>query len=243
MDTLPADYFSTLRKYETAAPDTVIRRYLTAEKFERFVQNWALRFAPASEFRDDPEEGFFTVQDQVARENRLKQMKFCDRGMNIAREAWDTVSKNNAKAVVISCWTRGQAESARMWEEYGQSKRAVAIETTLGALRAVLGRDVIAAPVQYIDREYASLPEGHSVEPFLFKGKDFEWENELRFVASMEIGRRLGTPRMFILPADKLDLKIILHPQADQQRMPEIATLLGEYTEILEIRPSTLLYP
>lgn len=234
------DPFFALRKYETAPGDTVIRRYLTAEKFERFLNGWELRFAPASAFLDDPEEGFFTLRDQAVWEDRLKKMRFPERGMNHARQAWDTISKHNAGTVVISCWAQGQEESRLMWTEYGKSSRAVAIETTLGALRAVLGIDVIAAPVRYIDRERTKLPETHSVEPFLYKGLDFEWENELRFIANMEMGQRIGTPRMFRLSPDTLPVKFILAPGADRQRRFEVLELLGQHAPKVEVRRSTL---
>lgn len=81
----PVDRFAHLRRYAHAGADTVIRRYLQSDKFLDLARTGELYFAPASAM-SDPEEGFFTLADQRAREGRLEAMGFCARGLNIARQ-------------------------------------------------------------------------------------------------------------------------------------------------------------
>ena len=223
----PAHRLDHVRPYAYSGPDIVIRRYLQPDKFVDFAKTGELHFAPASAM-SDKEEGFFTLADQRQREQHLKGLRFTDRGLNIARKAWDTVSESNAKAVVLSCWTMGSDEDPRMWAEYGQSSDAVAVETTVFALRDVLGPDFLAVPVRYVDRDTTVLPQASSLEPFFFKGLDYRWENELRWVAEMEIGRRMGSPRRVRVAPGKLCLTFLVAPDAHPTRTEEVEGLLSK---------------
>lgn len=88
---------------------------------------------------------------------------------------------------MISCWNLGLNENKRMWNNYGKDKNAVAIETTLGALKEALGPSFLFVPVSYIDDLEESIPKLHSLEPFFFKRKSYEWEREIRIIGEMEI--------------------------------------------------------
>lgn len=239
MDIEPSDCFATLRHYEYAGDDAIIRRYFSSTKFLDFAKTWELYFAPASAFTDE-EEGFYTVTDQVTREGQLRALRFSDRAMNIARHAWDTVAQNNKKAVMISCWTLGNTEDPRMWQVYGKDDEAVALETTVGALRRLLGHEFLFVPVQYIDRNRDSLPQTHSLEPFFFKGLDFQWEHELRIVAQMEVGWKLGTPRRIATPPGQLPFRLLLPQGARAERRFEVEEILLSRGKEVEIVPAAL---
>lgn len=103
-----------------------------------------------------------------------------------------------------------------MWAEYAPCPGAVALETTIHALQAALGADFMAAPVQYIDRESTRLPNStlNALEPFFFKGLDFEWERELRFIGNMELGTPLGSPRRMRLEPGQVPVRFIVAPSA-----------------------------
>lgn len=233
------DRFEGLRRFEHSSSNVVIRRYLNATKFLDFLRTWELYFAPASKF-SDKEEGFFTLADQTAREHHLRQLHVPERTMNSARRAWDTIAISNAKAVVISCWTMGEAENPRIWKEYGKSNDAVAIETSLDALRRSLGREFLAVPVRYVDRDQTLLPDGHSLIPFFYKGLDYSWEVELRFIAEMVVGERLGTPRRISVPPDKVAFRFVLAPGASGIRKDEVKRLLSSYCPPIVVVRSSL---
>lgn len=240
--TIPVnDPFAYVRRYAYAGCDTIIRRYLQPDKFLDIVRTGELYFAPASAM-SDVEEGYFTLADQRHREEKLKGMRFCTQGLNIARQAWDTMAASNAQTVVLSCWSMGPGEDLKMWREYAPSSHAVALETTAHALQRALGGDFLAVPVRYIDRESALLPNStlDTLEPFFFKGKDFAWESELRFLGNMERGKRLGSPRRVKLHPSRVPMRFILTPSAPAGRLDEVRSLLCQLELGLEVCASSL---
>lgn len=229
------DRFEFVRSYEFYGADVVVRRYLSSEKFIDFGRTGELYFAPASRM-SDPEEGFFTRADQSFREEQLKGEGFNTLELNMAREAWDKIASGNAKAVVLSCWSMGVEEDSRMWDAYGQSTDAVAIETTVHALRRAIDRRGIVVPVRYVDRDCVRLPRSHSLLPFFFKGIDFSWERELRIVAEMGIGNRLETPRRLKVFPDLINFRFVIAPGARRERAREVRELLS----VLHSKPNVV---
>ena len=235
------DPFAYVRQYAYSGPDTIIRRYLQLDKFLDLARTGELYFAPASAM-SDPEEGYFTLADQRAREENLQTMGFPARGLNIARKAWDTIAAGSAKTVVLSCWTMGRAEDPRMWHEYAPSSDAVALETTVHALQRALSPEFLAVPVRYMDRENELLPNStlDTLEPYFFKGKHFEWERELRFVGNMEMGRQLGSPRRIKVHPGRAHFRFIVAPSAPVGRLEQVRTLLAHWEPGVKVRASSL---
>ncbi len=82
----------------------------------------------------------------------------------------------------ISCWHISDQESAALWRVYGDSRDAVAIQTTAGRLRGELPPDVLIGSVGYIDYNYHIMPINFLYWPFLYKRREFAYEQELRAV-------------------------------------------------------------
>jgi len=82
----------------------------------------------------------------------------------------------------INCWHSNEYESAAMWDLYGKSNEAVAIETNYQKLVDVLPESTFIGLVRYIDYDKEWLPEGNTFYPFLHKRKSFEHEKEIRIV-------------------------------------------------------------
>jgi hypothetical protein len=92
------------------------------------------------------------------------------------------------------CWFQSYRESAAMWSVYGN--QGVAIKSTVGKLSSVLektGREFIYGRMTYVDyRSGISTdfnPEHKSdyrllLRPFFLKRREYESENEVRFVTS-----------------------------------------------------------
>jgi len=237
------DPFAYVRQYAYRGSDTTIRRYLHPDKFIDLVRSGELHFAPASKMTSDPEEGYFTLADQRLREERLKGIGFGSLELNLARKAWDTIAGSNAKAVVLSCWSMGPEEDPRMWSDYAHSSPdAVALETTVHALQRALGVEFMAAPVQYIDRDTELIPNStqDTFEPFFFKGREFAWERELRFVGNMEMGKRLGSPRRVRVQPSRVPVRFIVAPNAPAGRLDEVCALLAQWEPGLEVCASSL---
>jgi hypothetical protein len=90
------------------------------------------------------------------------------------------------------CWFQSNRESAAMWSVYGN--QGVAIKTTVGKLSALFetaGRDFIYGRMTYVDYESGVSTEFDPsrdscllLRPFLLKRKEFESEQEVRFVTA-----------------------------------------------------------
>jgi hypothetical protein len=138
------------RSSEVDDSNLVLRRYLTPPKFTGLTTSGSLCFAPASSFSDESE-GHYTQRDYDAWDQELLHAGFDDRSRARASSAKAKIAYWNRQAGAMSCWTAGPSEDLRMWREYGKSSDAVAIETTVGALRASLGPDFLIIPVTYLD--------------------------------------------------------------------------------------------
>jgi hypothetical protein len=237
--TNPADRFAYVQQYAYSGADVTIRRYLTLDKFLDLVRTGELHFAPASAMSDS-KEGHFTPADQRSREKRLARIGA--RGLEIARQAWTTMAISNAKTVVLSCWSMGSDEDPRMWSEYAPSRDAIALETSVQALQSALGHEFLAVPVRYVDRDTAELPSAtlDALEPFFFKGLDYQWEREVRFIANMEMGKRLATPRRVKVVPSRVPLRFVLAPTASASRENEVRDLLSGWEPGLQVFPSRL---
>ena len=134
----------------------------------------------------------------------------------------------------------GEAENPRIWKEYGKASDAVAIETNLEALRGSLGSEFLAVPVRYIDLDQTRLPDGHSLIPFFYKGLEYSWEAELRFIAEMVVGDRLGTPRRIAISPLQLPFRFVLAPGARHSRKDELDRLLSPRCPSIEVVRSSL---
>jgi hypothetical protein len=101
-----------------------------------------------------------------------------------------------------------------MWREYGNRSDAVAIETTVGVLRASLGPEFLIIAVKYLDFEKQSFPKEHSLQPYFFKRSCFSWEREVRVIGEMEMGKRIGTPRLVPIDIERIVQRVIVSPFA-----------------------------
>jgi hypothetical protein len=91
------------------------------------------------------------------------------------------------------CWFHSHRESAAMWSVYGN--QGVAIKTDIGKINTVLekaGRDFIYGKMTYIDfnDRFDFDPSANDLHvrlllrPFFLKRKEYESENEVRFVTA-----------------------------------------------------------
>jgi hypothetical protein len=90
------------------------------------------------------------------------------------------------------CWFHSRDESAAMWNTYG--KKGVAVQSTVGRIKGALettGRKFIYGRMTYIDYGSDLGTESNSdqqqddhrvLRPFFLKRKEYESEDELRFV-------------------------------------------------------------
>ena len=223
---MPQVGFNLLRRFESANDALVLRRYMADWKFAELVLSKALFFSPASKFSDKLE-GHYTHLDNDRSDQQLAQWGLDTRARLIAENARSFVASHNQKAVVISCWTAGGAESPRHWSEYGASPEAVALETTVGHMRRALGSTFLIVPVTYLDFSRDAVLKEHSLQPYFFKQCCFDWEREVRVVGEMEVGKRIESPR--VVPIDLVSVfqRVVVSPSASAAYRAAVESRLG----------------
>lgn len=210
---MPQVGFHLLRRFETTDDALVLRRYVADWKFADLLASNALYFAPASKFLDKLE-GHYTHLDNDLSDRQLRQRGLDARGRDIATDARTRIASNNQKAVVICCWTAGSDKSPRHWSEYGGGPEAVALETTVGHLRRALGPAFLIVRVTYLDFSRDAIPKEHSLQPFFFKERSFDWEREVRVVGEMEVGRRIESPRVVRIDLASVFQRVVVSPSS-----------------------------
>jgi len=195
-----------------AKDDTVVlRRILTVPKLVTLLSE-GLRFSPASMFKDAAE-GHYPKPHHDDRDRLLARME--PRAREMAHEANYRVAVQRGQAVQISCWSAGSLGLRRRWEEYASAAEGVAVETTVGLLRKALGDQFLLVPVRYIDFRVARIPLDHSLQPFVFKGLDHAWEEEVRILGEMERGTRIGSSRVVRVDLNAILTGAVVAPEAD----------------------------
>jgi len=153
--------------------NTKIWRYMTTWKFEDLLKKNELFFCRADKF-DDKYEGNVT--------NNLRTEG--GRSVNDIREVFKPYT-------YINCWHENEQESKEMWKLYLQEKDGVAIQSTFKKLETSIidginhsdEEGICLFLIEYIDFKTFKMPEGNGgIDPFLYKNKEFEVENEFRLL-------------------------------------------------------------
>ena len=236
---MPQIGFDYLRQFEVTDSSLVLRRYMSHWKFSQTVESGTLYFAAASSFSDEVE-GHHTKLDNDLSDGKLALWGLDSKARAVASESRAIVAAHNQKAVIISCWTGGIHESLRMWSEYAQGAEAVAIETTVGDLRRALGSDFLIVSVRYLDFLKQSIPKEHSLLPFFFKRRCYEWEQEVRVIGEMEVGKRIGSPRVVPIDLKSTLRRIVISPFASADYSRTITSLLQARSLSLPVNESLL---
>ena len=179
--------------------DSRLWRYMDFTKFVSLASSRSLFFCRADLFRD-PFEGSYSKANVALRPEVYKEYYKNMSGEQVANMTQNMVgfSKWVREWTYINCWHANEHESAAMWDLYGKTNEAVAIETTYRKLKDVLPEKAFLGCVSYIDYESEWLPEGNSFDPFMHKRKSFEHEREVRAIiqdlltseGKIEVGKR-----------------------------------------------------
>ena len=193
--------------FKTPHDSTVIWRYLTLSKFEKFVQSSALWFAAANSF-EDKFEGTKAAAEVTARDRLWDRLEVSEEQRETIRKLTDW----NCQFSFVNCWMMNTNESDLMWRGYAEGN-GVAIESTCGRLRSALPDWTFIHEVEYIDYEKDPMIDGHSLAPIFYKRREFSAERELRAVIDVfPVGdaRRLGTKPLPTGTAIEVDLRRLL---------------------------------
>lgn len=173
----------------------ILWRYMDFTKYVALLEEQALFFSRASNFADRFEGSFPLEQTSLSRLQEVIPVDDPNRHLMIAYaldapNVWESMRK----WALVSCWHRGEVESAAMWKLYARSDAAVAIRTTVHRLREALGAPPPVPEgfaggeayhfgvVEYIDYQTGHIPAGNFFAPLFRKRRSFEYEREVRVV-------------------------------------------------------------
>ena len=128
------------------------------------------------------------------------------------------------RSTYVSCWRLGNDDSLAMWQLYCGDQEGVAIRTTYGNLVRLLANPWrTMGRLTYLNYDKDDIPEENVRYPYMFKRREFEYENEVRLAEGLDPFLVPGTKKtasqapisraIAINPADLID-DIILHPYA-----------------------------
>jgi hypothetical protein len=169
-------------------------RYLDLSHFLWLLSRQALYFANVDEFGDRWEgalpagsiEGLKRDLRSLAAQRGFKYLK-----EDVERKALGQFAlalKTLQAQYGVNCWHQNEVESVAMWKLYTQGKDGVAIQTTVGRLKACLShepRDIFIARVNYLDHQILpdeDLISPTAVIPIVVKRRSFEHESGVRLI-------------------------------------------------------------
>lgn len=226
---------NTDKDYLKQPEDDSIRlwRYMDFAKFVSLISSKQLFFCRSDLF-DDPFEGSVPALVSMKRRGELNS-------------PGNEFSKNLRQWVYISCWHANEHESAAMWDLYGQSDGAVAIETTYGRLKSLLPRNVDLGVVQYLDYSIEDLPVDQVGARFFCKRKSFEHEREVRGAIMLDLPQAKSkswedNEPGFIVPIELSDLITHIHvsPKAPNYLLELTNNVASTYGIKAEVKKSDL---
>jgi hypothetical protein len=178
---------------------TRIWRYMDLARFASLLAARSLYFACPNQF-SDPYEGF-APRSHIEAESKMIQgfidpilelrpqfvakgipLQSFDNVVDTFAERVRTAHKEAAAKFGVTCWHESEHESDAMWKLYSASGQAVAIESTVGQLKASLGNrnGLVVERVRYMDFDRDPIEKGHRHYHLFIKRKCFDHEKEVR---------------------------------------------------------------
>jgi hypothetical protein len=180
--------------------ELTIWKYMDFAKFAYVLTTRSLYFACPSELQDPYEGGLprshveaWSKILQSRADHMIARRPAFAAQSPISLQLFDSLMEKfageirGARATAISrfgvcCWHKSDYESAAMWKLYSASGQGIAIESTVGRLKASLGdrEDLIIDSVRYMDFDQDPIEKGQRHYGLFIKRKSFEYEKELR---------------------------------------------------------------
>jgi hypothetical protein len=155
-----------------------------------------------------------------------------------------TTHRKTASGFGVSCWHESEYESEAMWKLYAASGQGIAIESTIGQLRACFGalEGLQIGRVRYRDFEHDPIEKGHTRYKLFVKRKAFEHEKEVRATVPLpKIGVGIPVP----CDLDVLITRVHLSPLMEGFVREAITQVCAGRTPVLRklVQPSLLYLP
>lgn len=221
----------------------IIWRYMDSDKFEWLLDHGRL-FMPTADNLGDPREGSTPPGEIKWWEEQYQKAENDEQRSTIVhnRQFFSYFSEAFRSRYYISCWHMNPYENYSMWRCYTKTKKAIAIRTTFSKLRKSLHESILIGTIRYIDYSNDRLPWGNIFEHIMHKDITFQYESELRAIATIPPTEELGlrdflndhfaltsNPSFrFYAPQIKLESLIdgvVLHPEASKSYAAKVRRL------------------
>jgi len=220
--------FKEHEAFITPKDEQKIWRYMDLAKFVDIIDRGKLYF-PTADRLGDPFEGSFPkayidyFNANLDKIFRPETWGIIDREQ--APKSFSRARRTVRKFVAVSCWNMQEEESTALWKIYcgtfSGTFGGIAIQTTIGSLKRSIAdenRDIYIGKVEYID--YFSEPPSELtgdffLKVFLYKGKSFKFENEVRAITKLPELKRIGDFHAKFIPGHKgydvtIDLDLLI---------------------------------
>jgi hypothetical protein len=246
--------------------DQQVWRYLDFAKFVAMLDSSELYLARADTFVDPFELAIPRLDVAAAREAALTLLRggaaaregviaylayHGERAADDLRELPDErlgreLLRLTNHSLYVSCWHMNDDESAAMWTVYLNGREGVALQTTVGALRAELDAGSADTPVYvgaitYLDYQRQSWGQYRPFNAVMHKRRSFAHEQELRAVVVRptwseladyaEHPDRLPSQTGVGIPVnlDRLIQRVVVSPRAREWYVNLVASMLHRF--------------
>jgi hypothetical protein len=178
----------------TPADDKKLWRYMDLSQFLWLLYRKSLYFSELGEFTDKWEGALPKISEARLRENS-DYKSLIDAGVSeaYARHTVERSQKERQVGYAVNCWHMNEVESIAMWKLYTAGNDGIAIQTTVGRLKACLQkekRDIFIVEVQYRDHEEGPFAESHDpLVPLMTKRRSYMHEREVRIILDKAPGQ------------------------------------------------------
>ncbi len=238
----------------TTPPDlSQLWRYLDVGRFLGLLNTKALYFARIAQL-DDPWE----AAHSASLRNYITTHHLDKDGIPQLVSGYEFF----ARSAAVNCWHENEGESIAMWSLYNSGSEGVAIQTTVGQLKAALKnepRSVLIGRVRYIDYERDPMSNSlNALSPLMHKRRSYQHEAEVR--AIIPFTQRIGptelvkisetetripdpSPEGLAVSFDpsELIMKIVVSPRFPQWAIPGLQSVVDQSGLKLTIEKSDLL--
>lgn len=188
--------------------DTIVWKYMDLSKFLDMLLCRQLFMSRSDKFEDQYEGTFSEPTFEEIKKISENNPEFLD------------YYKSHRKNVVISSWHINEHESYAMWQIFTKNNEGLAIQSTIGRLKAALQPEERyvqhIGKVRYIDYKKEHLPFDNDFFPFLFKRKSFQYEREVRIVSDLaKYNLSISEGVKMNVDINELIARIYIHPKSE----------------------------
>jgi hypothetical protein len=213
--------------------ETIVWKYLDLSKFLDMLLSQQLFMSRSDKFEDQYEGTFSEPTFEEIKKIAANKPEFLD------------YYKSHREKVVISSWHINEYESFAMWQIFTKNNEGLAIQSTIGRLKAALQPETrveqYIGNVNYIDYKKEYIPFDDAFFPFLFKRKSFQYEREVRIITDVSAHDISVNEGIKInVDLNQLIEKIYIHPKSENWYKKLVIELVSKLNFNIEIEKSDL---